>query len=158
VTETPSALAIPRTVSPAKAGSSGESLKGKTVLVLDDEESLRTLLEEGLSAHGLRVESAATIEEAIARLRHSAYDVLLCDLHLSSGGVAVNGRAASSRMLEAAGANKPALIFMTGDLIENADGAVGRGEPVFLQKPFRISEVLTILQEVLAAPAGNVKS
>ena len=138
---------------------SADSLKGKAVLVLDDEESLRMLLEEGLSAHGLRVESAATIEEAMTKLRKSAFDALLCDLHLSSGDTVVNGREASPRILDAAGSNKPALIYMTGDLIENVDGAAGRGEPVFLQKPFRISDVLATLLEVLAAsPAANLKN
>src|SRR5213594_2360766 len=37
-------------------------LKGRAVLVLDDEESLRMLLQEGLSAQGLRVDGAATTE------------------------------------------------------------------------------------------------
>jgi len=157
--DAPPAPAVPRAASSETVRSSTEFLKGKAVLVLDDEESLRLLLEEGLSAHGLRVESAATIEEAVAKLRRSSYDALLCDLHLSSGGTAVNGREASPRILEAAGANKPALIYMTGDLIENAEGAATRGEPLFLQKPFRISDVLATLQEVLAsAPAGNLKS
>src|SRR5438034_9766925 len=63
-----------------------DSLKGRAVLVLDDEESLRMLLQEGLSAQGLRVDCAATIEEALAQVRRSSYDVLLCDLHLSQIG------------------------------------------------------------------------
>ena len=155
-----SAVSAPaRIISSETGGSPIISLKGKAVLVLDDEEGLRMLLEEGLSAHGLRVDSAATAEEAISKLRTSIYDVLLCDLNLSSGDTFVNGREAASRILAAAGSNKPALIYMTGDLIENAEGAVGRGEPFFLQKPFRISEVLATLQEVLAtAPSGNLKN
>src|SRR5438105_438181 len=39
---------------------SAEILKGRSVLVLDDEESLRLLLQEGLFAQGLRVDCAAT--------------------------------------------------------------------------------------------------
>src|SRR6266568_3437179 len=46
-----------------------DSLKGRAVLVLDDEESLRMLLQEGLSAQGLRVDCAATIEEALSQVR-----------------------------------------------------------------------------------------
>src|SRR5215469_7964143 len=41
------------------AASSLEILKGRSVLVLDDEESLRQLLHEGLSTQGLRVDCAA---------------------------------------------------------------------------------------------------
>ncbi len=129
-------------------------LRGRAVLVLDDEESLRMLLQEGLSAHGLRVGSAATTEEALALLERSSYDAFLCDLHLSSGGFFVNGRQAAERILKAAGAQKPALIFMTGDLVEGSQEAEGQSEPVCLQKPFRVSDVLSLLREVLSdAPA-----
>ena len=132
-----------------------DSLKGRAVLVLDDEESLRMLLQEGLSAQGLRVDCAATIEEALSQVRRSSYDVLLCDLHLSSRGFVTDGRDASSHLLEAAGAQKPVLIYMTGDLIETAQGTSNRSEPFCLQKPFHISDVLDILREVLSAPAGT---
>src|SRR5438270_9295551 len=48
---------------------SAEILKGRSVLVLDDEESLRLLLQEGLFAQGLRVDCAATTEDAVALIR-----------------------------------------------------------------------------------------
>jgi len=112
------------------------------------------LLQEGLSAQGLRVDCAATTEEALAHLGRSTYDVFLCDLHLSSGGFTVDGRDAASRILEAAGAQRPAVIYMTGDLVESNPGTAGPGEPGCLQKPFRVSDVLSILRNVLAdAPA-----
>src|SRR5467141_81829 len=129
-------------------------LRDRAVLVLDDEESLRMLLREGLSAQGLRVDCAATTEEALAHLRRSSYDLFLCDLHLSSGGFRVDGRDAACRILEAAGAQRPAVIYMTGDLVEITQGAAALGGPFCLQKPFRISEVLALLRDVLSdAPA-----
>src|SRR5216683_186244 len=126
-----------RTVRPT-----ADLLNGRAVLVLDDEESLRMLLQEGLTAQGLRVDGAATTEEALALLARSSYDVLLCDLHLSSGGFIVDGREAASRILKAAGAQKPAVIYITGDLIKSSSGTADGGEPLCLQKPFRISDVL----------------
>ena len=166
------------------AASSVEILKGRSVLVLDDEESLRQLLHEGLSTQGLRVDCAATVEEALALLRRfsrdgqpaahranrpryraqssagggrrASYDILLCDLHLSAGGFFVDGREAAAQILAAAASPKPALIYMTGDLTDPGPEAPARGEPAFLQKPFRISEVLALFREVLApvpAPA-----
>jgi PAS domain S-box-containing protein len=133
-------------------------LKGRAVLVLDDEESIRMLLHEGLSAQGLQVDCAATTEEAIAHLGRSAFDVFLCDLHLSSGGYTVDGREAASRILEAAGKKKPILIYMTGDLIDTTPGAAGPSEPVCLQKPFRISDVLALLREVLSEAPAEARS
>jgi PAS domain S-box-containing protein len=133
-------------------------LKGRAVLVLDDEESIRMLLQEGLSAQGLRVDCAATTEEAIAHVGRSAFDVFLCDLHLSSGGYTVDGREAASRILEAAGKKKPMLIYMTGDLMDTTPGTAGQNEPVCLQKPFRISDVLALLREVLSEAPAEARS
>jgi two-component system NtrC family sensor kinase len=145
----PTKLALSEVAQPA-AG----SLSGRSILVLDDEESLRMLLEEGLSAQGMRVNCAATTEAALAHVRQSSYDVVLCDLHLSAGGFTVDGRDAAVRLLEAAGPQKPLVIFMTGDLLENLPGAAGSSHPICLQKPFRISDVLALLKDVLsAAPA-----
>jgi CheY-like chemotaxis protein len=105
------------------------------------------------------VDCAGTLEEALAHLQHSTYDVLLCDLHLSSGGFFMDGREAANRIVESAGAHKPLVIYMTGDLMESGQGIPARGEPGFLQKPFRIADVLTMLREVLAAtPAETSQS
>jgi two-component system NtrC family sensor kinase len=160
--ELPEAPSSPSEASPASLSdvrTSSELLKDRSLLVLDDEESLRMLLQEGLSAQGLRVDCAGTLEEALTHLQHSTYDVLLCDLHLSSGGFFMDGREAASRILESAGARKPLVIYMTGDLTESAQGIPARGEPGFLQKPFRIADVLNMLREVLAAtPAETSQS
>ena len=151
---TPSAPPEPASAPSGEVRPAADLLTGRAVLVLDDEESLRMLLQEGLSAHGLRVGCAATTEEALALVTRSSYDAFLCDLHLSSGGFFVNGRDAAGRILQAAGAQKPTLIYMTGDLIEGSQEAEGQSEPVCLQKPFRVSDVLSLLREVLAdAPA-----
>ena len=192
--------------------SSAEILSGRSVLVLDDEESLRSLLQEGLSAQGLRVDSAATAEDALALIRRfwesdrdsldnenaangaspqasaasggagqrssdavtsslensqrsldnggrssaserPGYDILLVDLHLSAGGFFVDGREATTRLLEAtaaAGLAKPVVVYMSGDLTDPGPETPTRGEPCFLQKPFRVSEVLALFREVLA--------
>ncbi len=151
--EQPEALSAP----PDAASASSEALppiadllRGRAVLVLDDEESLRMLLQEGLAAQGLRVDCAATTEEALACLERSSYDVFLCDLHLSAGGFVVDGRDAAVRILDAAGTQRPAVIYMTGDLVESIQWSAGRGEPPCLQKPFRISDVLSLLRDVLS--------
>ncbi len=155
--EPPASTAPPSDTGVASSKAARETadlLRGRAVLVLDDEESLRMLLQEGLSAQGLRVDGAATTEEALAHLGRSSYDVFLCDLHLSAGGYTVDGRAAARRILEAAGKQKPLLIYMTGDLLEITSGAAGGNQLICLQKPFRISDVLALLRDVLAdAPA-----
>jgi len=123
-------------------------LKGRAILVLDDEESIRMLLEEGLSAHGLHVDCASTPAGAVDFARRRSYDILLCDLNLSANGFSTGGREAAQQVLAAAGANKPAIIFMTGDLVDAPDP--NSSEPRRLQKPFRISEVLAMFRDVLS--------
>jgi PAS domain S-box-containing protein len=135
--------------SPAEPASpAADILKGRSILVLDDEESIRMLLEEGLSAQGMRVDCAANSQEALELVRNHAYDLVLCDVNLSGNGTGPSGRevalqiAASSRS-----AAKPEVIFMTGDLVEDNGSA---GQLRQLQKPFRISDVLGVLREVLS--------
>ncbi len=128
-----------------------DMLKGRSVLVLDDEESLRSLLFEGLTARGLQVDCAATLEEALALLAKRSPEVLLCDLNLSQDGGHLSGKTAAERLIAAAGARKPVLIYITGELIETSDAPGSVGEPRLLQKPFRVSDVLATLLEVFAA-------
>jgi CheY-like chemotaxis protein len=122
------------------------------VLVIDDEESIRMLLEEGLSAYGLRVDCAGDAEAASVLVAARPYDVLLCDLNLSRpGGGKVCGREVVERVLAAVGPEKPPVIYMTGDLVEAEASPAGSNESHILQKPFRISDVLALVQEVCTA-------
>jgi PAS domain S-box-containing protein len=132
-----------------------EPLPDRSVLVLDDEESIRMLLEEGLSSQGIRVDSAATPEEAMALAGRRTYDAILFDLNLSSGGTYVNGREVAAQILAIAGPRKPALIFMTGDLVQSDERPPGPEDPRYLQKPFRISDVLALLKELIPAPTAG---
>jgi PAS domain S-box-containing protein len=120
--------------------------KGISVLVLDDEESIRSLLEEGLGAHGLKVSCASTAEEAAALVAQRPHDALLCDLRLKSAGAFSDGHTAAAHVLAAAGAHRPLVIYMTGEYID-PNAKLGDDGAAFLQKPFRILDVLAILRE-----------
>jgi CheY-like chemotaxis protein len=151
----PAAVTSPELAAKPVAGGSEynqKDVQGRAVLVIDDEESIRMLLEEGLSACGLRVDCACDAEGAAALLAARPYDVLLCDLNLSqAGGGKVSGREVADQVLAGVGPEKPSVIFMTGDFVEAEASAAGSSESRILQKPFRISDVLTIVQEVCAA-------
>ena len=58
---------------------------------------------------------------------------------------------AAERLLAASGSRKPALIYISGDLIEASEPSGDSGMPLHLQKPFRVSDVLALLQEVFAS-------
>jgi PAS domain S-box-containing protein len=120
-----------------------------SVLVLDDEESIRMLLTEGLASYGLKVDCAATAEQAMSLILNTKYDVILCDLKLSGSGPNSDGYGVAQRLKIAAAANQPEIIYMSGDLISeensNLPAAARR-----LQKPFRVSDVLHILTEIFS--------
>ena len=152
----PVAREVPREASSSRSAESSDSgsdhaprptpsvLKGIRVIVLDDEESIRSLLDEGLRAHGLDVACAATAEEAAALIAARPCDALLCDLRLKGTGALSDGKAAAAHVLSAAGAQKPVVIFMTGEFVDpNSKLASAR----LLQKPFRILDVLAVMKE-----------
>ncbi len=135
-----------------------ESLRNRSILVLDDEESIRMLLEEGLSAHGLKIESAGTAEQALALVLGRKFDAVLCDLKLAGSGPNSDGYSVAQRLKIAAGENKPEIIFMSGDLFgeDSAQPELARARR--LQKPFRVSDVLNTLMEAFSAtPVTSTK-
>lgn len=147
---------------PIPSQNNQHDIHGRAVLVIDDEESIRMLLQEGLSAYGLRVDCAGDAETAAALLAERSYDVLLCDLNLSRpGGGKINGRNVVDQVLAAVGPEKPSVIFMTGDLVNEDDQAARSSQFRMLQKPFRISDVIALVQEVCGARRlenANVKN
>lgn len=135
-----------------------ELLKDRTIMVLDDEESIRMLLSEGLTAHGLKVDCAANADEALRLILGARYDAVLCDLKLSGSGPNSDGYSVAQRLKIAAGVNKPEVIYMSGDVGGEGEGPSAMASVRRLQKPFRISDVLNILMVVFSrVPAGSGK-
>jgi two-component system NtrC family sensor kinase len=133
-----------------------ELLKGRTIMVLDDEESIRSLLSEGLAAHGLKVDCAGSAEEALQLILGRKYDAILCDLKLSGSGPNADGYGVAQRLKIAAGANKPEMIYMSGDVAGEGEASSAMGSVRRLQKPFRISDVLNTLMVVFSrVPAAS---
>ena len=136
-----------------------ELLKNRPILVVDDEESIRMLLMEGLASHGLKVDCAGTAEEALSLVLRGRYDAILCDLNLSGSGPNADGYNVAQRLKIAAGVSKPELIYMSGDVVGDSEGSSAGLSFRRLQKPFRITDVLNTLMVVFTkVPAGSVKS
>jgi DNA-binding response OmpR family regulator len=65
-------------------GGEGGRTHLKTVLVVDDERSLRLLCRVNLELDGHRVLEAATLAEARAQLERETPDIVLLDVHLGN--------------------------------------------------------------------------
>ena len=55
------------------------------VLVVEDDREIRALMQASLSVEGFEVQTAVSISEASAMLRHSPPDVVVLDLGLPDG-------------------------------------------------------------------------
>ena len=136
------------------------SLKGRRALVVDDEESIRDLVQDGLASRGMLVDCAANPQEALNLAAQRQYDAILCDLNLrESSGPGLISKLQSTSRFEA-GSQAPVLILMTGELLD-----VARIESIkqcgmrMLQKPFQISELVATLRESIGmTPAGFMKN
>jgi two-component system NtrC family sensor kinase len=140
-------------------------LARKKILVVDDEESILELVTDSLAGRGCLVDCAACSEHALELASRNIYDVILCDLNLESGaGKIVSGFELRDRIVEDSTRRslvQPNFIFMTGDLVDAAIGEQGgAGAGKFLQKPFRIAELVAMLNElpatVVLEPKKNV--
>jgi len=133
-----------RGVVPSPSGSA--ELRGHSVFVVDDEESIREIVQEGLAARGMIVEGAASSEEALSHLTTHQYEFVLCDFNLPG----LNGEQLFDRMRSHAQGAAPRFVFMTGALFDPAQIAKfeKRGASV-VQKPFHVAALATLLTQLL---------
>ncbi len=80
-----------------------------TILVVDDEELIRTLLVELLMRVGYQVKSASSGADAIASCKENAFDLILMDFRLGD----MNGVAALRQIREFMPVTR--VVFLTGD-------------------------------------------
>ncbi|MGH9560813.1 MAG: ATP-binding protein, partial [Terracidiphilus sp.] len=136
------ALPMPKRTAPGS-----DALAGRTVLIVDDEESICEIVQEGLSVRGMKVHSVASSEEALAYLEKNVCDVVICDFNLPGmSGEKFFDRFTTDRRTS----QLPRFVFMTGDLVESEffDRVREKGSNV-LQKPFHIGALVTLLVGLL---------
>jgi PAS domain S-box-containing protein len=145
----------PLAVRPAMGAPAGSgALRGHSVYVVDDEESIREIVQEGLSARGMTVEGSSSSEEALPHLAAHSYDFVICDFNLPG----LNGEEFFKRVQPLAGAATPKFVFMSGALLDPATMAhfKEKGASV-LQKPFHIAALAALLTELLLPQPAGVK-
>jgi PAS domain S-box-containing protein len=136
-----------------------EAAAGYSVLVVDDEESIREMIREGLSARGFYVQGAASVEEALAVMERRHFHAVLCDLNLRAGGGAENsglGLYAAVTNATPHGHLRPFFLFMSGELAAAAvTEQLAQAGAQTIQKPFRISDLIGILVGALGKSSAG---
>ena len=116
------------------------------ILVVDDEESIRDLLQDALVEVGWAVDTAATAAEALQLIKENLYDAAVLDFALPD----INGVMLHRKIREMDPELAQATLFISG--VAQSDqrldyfGADGIG---FLSKPFNVQEVVTRLQKIV---------
>ncbi len=118
------------------------------ILVVDDDDALRTLLIDYLAGHGLSATGVGTATEALKAVASQKYGLVLLDLGLPDGdGIDLARKWRSETPLS--------IICLTGRL-EEADRVMGLelGADDYITKPFSLREVLARIRAVTRRAAG----
>lgn len=119
---------------------------GETVLVVDDEPSVRMLVVEVLSNHGYHALEAADAQAGLEILQSDTHiDLLISDVGLPGG---MNGR----EMADVARKHRPALptLFITGYAETSAlDGCHLQPKTQILTKPFGLEVLASRIKELI---------
>jgi len=115
-----------------------------TVLIVDDEESTRTLCRDVVTDSGLRARTASTTEQALESLEQFPVDIVISDLRVPQlGGLELLKRIKESYP-------QTAVIMLTQyGTIESAVEATRIGAVDYLTKPFHIPELRSKLERVM---------
>ena len=127
----------------------GSVLKGKRILIVDDENLLREFLRDLFTFEGAQVLEAADGPEAIRRLDGDRFDIVLLDNSLpglNGLDVLAHARAAAS---------PPIVVMMTADdTPETLLAAVRRQAYRYLRKPFAPSTIVEVIDDVITSAAS----
>ena len=114
----------------------------QTVLVVDDEPSIRLLCRINLELEGFDVREAGTIDDARAALADGEVGVVLVDVHVAG----VDGRDLA-RELRASG-RAYGIALLTGTVELSADDR--STADAVIPKPFTIEELLRVVRDLAA--------
>ncbi|MFJ9097783.1 response regulator transcription factor [Streptomyces sp. NPDC102405] len=114
------------------------------LLVVEDEPSIRTLLESTLRMTGYEVGSAETGESALREVERTRPHLLLLDVMLPDlDGFEV------TRRLRAVGNDVPVLFLTARTGVDDRIKGLGVGGDDYLAKPFNIEELLLRIRAIL---------
>jgi putative nucleotidyltransferase with HDIG domain len=115
-----------------------------SILIVDDEETIRELLLEGLGSEGYDCKSCSNAKDALTALQKKKFDLLLSDIDMPgvSGVQLLQDIKAARHDLD--------VIMVTGVVdTETAINAIRMGATDYVTKPFNLDEVLLIIERTL---------
>ena len=119
----------------------------RKILVADDNEGMRALLEYELIRRGFMVVLAKDGREAVEKARSEKPDLVLMDISMP----AMDGTEAGELIKRQSGSKNIPVIFLTA-LISDTDGVKPetKGNSVVLPKAIKIGELLKYIESLIA--------
>ncbi len=119
----------------------------KLVLIVDDDDSVRELIEFIVKKEGFRIEKAADGEEALSKAKAVNPDIILLDLMLPKfGGFEI------LRELQADETGSIPIVIITGRYTDRSTSDMIRQEPnvrEFIEKPVKPQILTSLLHKIL---------
>ena len=119
------------------------------ILMLDDEDSLRTLMQRVCTRRGHSFTGAANLEDALLALSQKKFDVLLVDMHL----FCMDGVHALEQIRKA-GITTPAIVFSGAINPEEREALKPLGVVKIVEKAISNLPLLQLIDDILA---GKIK-
>ncbi len=118
----------------------------RKLLVIDDEQTIRLSLQEGLSDFGYQVETARDGKSGLAGAKKKKPHAVMLDLRLPD----INGLEMIDRLREIDPTVEILMMTAYGD-IPTAVSAIRKGAWDYIHKPFDLDEVKAILQHIFSS-------
>lgn len=124
------------------------------VLVVEDEQVIRTALRRLLERHGYQVSEAGSVKEGLELLAQNRYDIVVSDLRLPG--------APGTDLIKAT--DTPVLIMTSYSSLRSAIDSMKLGAVDYIPKPFEHEEMLQAVERIIkdnpnrAPAASKVKS
>ena len=126
---------------------SDETIRGKRILVVEDEPIIAGLLSDMLMADGHSVDAVNTGRAALEKLAASSYDLIVSDLRMP----VLDGRGLYRELEKSRPEMLPRIVFVTGSALDPGNEEfLARTAVPWLAKPFTIGDLHRLTQKVLA--------
>ena len=129
-------------------------MQGRTLLVIDDNEAVRTALDVLLTLEGARVECAATPQAGLERVARGGIDLVIQDMNFQREATSGDEGIALFRALRAAQPDLPVVLLTAWTNLETAVELVKAGAADYLAKPWDNARLVTTVANLLQLHAA----
>ena len=129
-----------------------KSLAKSRILLVDDNDNIRAVFQEGLERRGFEVIPASSVNAALNLISTEKFDVLLSDLHMPNAGdgltVVSAMRHAHPNAITLVQSGYPAMEVATADILLQVDEIIA--------KPIGLAQIAEIISKKLSNPKARM--